>query len=395
MDPQDDSSPLWNTTIKLVVGIILFVLFALAVYALRKVFTPLIIGGIIAYLLFPLAKILERITRLSHELATVIVYVVLLGLLVPVGILITPLLVDQVADLSDELIDIIGHLDSFSKQTIEILPGLELGGQDLIDEAIAALSDLIRTAASESINLLVGASKTLLLTIFTVFIAFYLTADAHKFIDWFQGLGPIRYRSDFRVLLSQINVIWGDFFRGQVILALAVTVIITTLSFAIGLPQPLLMGILAGLLEFLVSVGHTIWLLIALALALVQGSTYLPVSNVVFALIVLATNLVFTKFDLNFLIPRIVGGRVHLHPIVVILGIIIGATFAGVLGIALAAPTIATLRVVGRYIRAKMLDLTPFPELLQPVPAVAPQQEYAETLAAESQSGVLPGDSGG
>jgi len=392
VDQQNDLSPPWGTTIKLIVGVILFVLFALAVYVLRKVFTPIIFGAIIAYLLFPLASAVARTTRLSHELATVIVFLVLLGLLVPIGFLVTPMLVDQVADLRDVLINTLNYLDSLGEGTIEILPGLEIGGQTLVDEITYALSNLIRTTASRSISLLVGASKTLLLAIFTIFIAFYFTADAHKLIDWLQGLGPSNYRADVKILLSQINAIWGDFFRGQVVLAIVVTLILTALSFAIGLPQPLLMGILGGLLEFLVSVGHTIWLIVALALALIEGSTYLPVSNVVFALIVVATNLIFTKFDLNYLIPKIVGSRVRLHPVAVIIGIIVGATVAGVLGIALAAPTIATLRVIGRYIRAKMLDLNPFPEL-ESAPVVASQAGRAAVPAAGPQREARPVES--
>ncbi len=76
-------------------------------------------------------------------------------------------------------------------------------------------------------------------------------------------------------------------------------------------------------------------------------------------------HVIFQQFDLNYLIPRIIGRRVHLHPLVVILGIVAGATAAGVLGIALAAPTIASARVLGRYIYARLFDLQPFPA--QPV----------------------------
>jgi len=362
MPSPDRFTQKWSPTIKIVIGVILFVLFALLIYALRKVLAPLIIAAIIAYLVYPLAKGLSRLTHIKHEIAAVIVYVFLLTLLVPIGAFLIPRLVDQVANLQDELITFLEDVDNFGAQTITVLPGIEFGGQELVNEATTALTDFIRSAAGESVNLLVGISKTFLLVILTIFIAFYLTADAEKFINWFEGLGPATYRADVRQMLSQINAIWGDFFRGQVILAIVVTIIITAVSFAIGLPHPLLMGILAGLLEFLVSIGHTIWLIVALALALVEGSTYIPVSNWVFALIVLGTNLLFTKFDLNFLIPTIVGHRVKLHPMVVLIGIIVGAALAGVLGIALAAPTIATLRVIGHYIHAKMFDLDPFTE---------------------------------
>ena len=72
------------------------------------------------------------------------------------------------------------------------------------------------------------------------------------------------------------------------------------------------------------------------------GSTWLPIPNWVFALIIISLHLVFEQFDLNYLIPRIIGRSVHLPPLVVILGIVTGAVLAGVLGILLAAPTIAS-----------------------------------------------------
>jgi predicted PurR-regulated permease PerM len=67
-------------------------------------------------------------------------------------------------------------------------------------------------------------------------------------------------------------------------------------------------------------------------------------------------HLVYQQVDLNYLIPRIIGRSVRLHPLVVILGIVAGATLAGVLGIVLAAPTIASARVLGRYIRGYLVD---------------------------------------
>ena len=356
------SSPPWSGTLRLVVGVILITLLVLGASAIRLVLVPLVVGAIIAYLVHPAARFTSRALRLSHELATAIVYLLLLGAAVPVFIFAGPLLVRQVTALQAELITFLNDVEAAGARSLELLPGFEVRVQDLVDEVAVSLRDLVRTAARESVNLLVGASKTLLLAIFTIFIAYYLTADGHRFVNWSKSLIPTSYRHDVGILLGDINEIWKAFFRGQVILALTVTAIVTALSFAIGLPQPLLMGVLAGLLEFLVSVGHTIWLIVALIVALVEGSTYLPVSNWVFALIVIGTNLLFTKFDLNFLIPKIVGSRMHLHPMVVIVGIVVGATVGGVLGIALAAPTIASLRVIGRYLYFKFFEPDPIPE---------------------------------
>ena len=68
----------------------------------------------------------------------------------------------------------------------------------------------------------------------------------------------------------------------------------------------------------------------------------------------------FAQFDLNFLIPRIIGRQVNLHPMVVIIGIIVGASVGGVLGVALAAPVIASIRVLGRYVYCRLFGLDPF-----------------------------------
>jgi predicted PurR-regulated permease PerM len=131
----------------------------------------------------------------------------------------------------------------------------------------------------------------------------------------------------------------------------------------------LAMGILAGILEFLPSIGHGIWLIIASLLAFFLGSTWIPLPHWAFMLIIIGLHLFFEQFDLNYLIPRIVGRRVHLPPLVVILGIVAGAILAGVLGIPLAAPTIASMRVIGRYIFANLFDMEWTPvSAVQPIP---------------------------
>lgn len=343
---------------RIVVGIFIILILGLILYAARVVFVPLIIGAIIAYLLYPVAHSMSTDLRLPHGIATLILYVLLLALLIPVFIALAPVLTQQVNELANELIQVIRQVESMSTTRLVIVPDLiEISTREILVEVTAYLRTLITSMASSAPKLVVGAGKTVLMIIFTFFIAYYLTADGRKFVSWFFYLTPPPYRADAALLLDEINAIWADFFRGQVVLAFVVAAILTAMSWALGLPQPLLLGILGGVLEFLVSIGHTIWIALAIALALFQGSSTLPVSPPVFALIVALAHLIFTKFDLNFLIPKIVGARMHLHPLVVIIGIIIGATLGGVLGIALAAPIIATLRVLGRYIHGKMFDL--------------------------------------
>jgi len=344
-----------------VVGVILFVLLALAVYASRIVFAPLVIGAIVAYVFQPVVRLIRRLTRLPLGVATGLMYLILLALVIPVGALLTPAIIDQVIYMRRELISVARYLNTSVADTTIQVAGFELGVRELVRQVTAALTSFITSLATESIRYVLDAARIVLLVVFTFVIGFYLTRDADRALGWVRGLVPPDYRADVDRLIAEIDTIWSAFFRGQVFLSLLVAAILTLVSAVLGLPSPLLLGVWGGLLEFLPSIGHAIWGLTVVIIALLEGSTYLPLPNLVFALVVFGAYIAFTQFDLNFLIPHMIGRRVHLHPVVVILGVIIGASVGGVLGVALAAPTIASLRIIMRYVYARLFDLDPFP----------------------------------
>ncbi len=386
---QQTQRPRWDSTTKIVVAVLLIVLAGLAFYLFRVVFIPLVIGLIFAYILTPVVRFISRKLRIPHGLATGLVYLVGLAVVSPAIGSLVPWVIGRVQYLQGELGNFVIYLDEISSQTVQIM-GFELVVGDITAEARDALRELVRSAAGTSIELVFRSAETLLMVIFTFLIAFYLTSDADRFTTALKGLIPPNYKEDVERLMAEIDAIWSAFLRGQVMLSVVVAVLLTGISGLIGLPQPILMGVLGGLLEFLPSVGHAIWLITASILALVEGSTTLPVSHFVFLLVVIGAHTLYTQIDLNFLIPRIIGRQVHLHPMVVILGIIIGAQVGGVLGIALAAPTIASLRVIGRYIYALLFDLEPFPMVGAPSAPVPVREQQAAEMAAARTSSSIP-----
>ena len=88
--------------------------------------------------------------------------------------------------------------------------------------------------------------------------------------------------------------------------------------------------------------------------------------------------IIIQQVENNFLVPRIVGGALDLHPILVIVGVFMGASLAGVLGAILAAPIVASLKLLTQYAWRKLFDLQPFPEEEPPEgippPALVPEQ---------------------
>jgi len=359
--PDEQPRPHWDSTTKVVVSIILFVLFAVAIYVFRIVLVPLIIGVMIAYILQPVVRRIQRSTRLSRGVGTGVVYLTVLALVIPIGVILIPVVVEQIIYTQTQLITFARYLNAMGADATVEVSGFSFEVQELVRQITSALTDFATSVATESVSFVLDAARVFLLVVFTFVIGFYLTRDTNLVIEWVYGLTPPSYRSDVEALMTEINGVWSAFFRGQLLLSLIVTVILTALSFILGLPNPLLLGVWGGLLEFLPSIGNMIWGLTAVIVALVAGSTYLPLPNVLFALIVLGTYVAFAQLDMNVLVPNIIGRHVRLHPVVVILGVIVGASVAGVIGVALAAPTIASLRIIMRYIYANLFDLDPFP----------------------------------
>ena len=126
----------------------------------------------------------------------------------------------------------------------------------------------------------------------------------------------------------------------------------------------------------------------AVIIALIQGSTVLHeygVNNFGFALITLAIYFIIQQLENYILVPRIIGDGVNLHPIIVLCGVAIGFNLFGILGALFAAPVLASLRVLGAYIHAKLLDYPPFQD--QPLP---PERRRAKVYRRTVRGDELP-----
>lgn len=352
--------PPWSASTKLVIVLLLFGLGIFLLYRFRAVIIPLILAVILAFILLPMANWIERRLRVRRGLAVLAAYLALLICLVAIPMLLIPPLAAQATELNLDIQRIWGQIETFLGNRY-IIAGQTIDAQASLSQIAGSVRGLLEPVFAQSLHFAIEFVSSLAWVIFILVISFYLVKDVDALQRWIEDLVHPAYREDFIRLRSEINQIWSAFFRGQLVLALIVAMIFTLVGFVIGLPFALAMGVLAGLLEFIPSLGHGIWLAIAALLSLSLGSTWLPLPNWVFTLIVVGMHLFYQQFDLNYLIPRVIGRRLHLPPLVVILGIVGGALLAGVLGVVLAAPTIASGRVIGRYLYANLLDLQPLP----------------------------------
>ncbi len=365
--------PKWSQETKLTVSLLVIAFGVYLVYQFRTLLPPLTLAVVLAYIVSPIADFLHHRLRLPHALAILLGNLSLFLFLLLIPLIIVPPLASQLSTLNVDLQRLLVAVDHLLQHDIAIGPYV-IHLPSLVKQVPITFDQWVQPLLGQTLNIAVELLSSVVWIVFIIMVSFYLVKDAESFNRWVEDHVPPLYQADYRRLRTEINQIWGAFFRGQLTLALVVSLIFTTIGFILGLPFALSMGLLAGLLEFLPSLGHGIWLTLATTLALSFGSTWIPVPNWVFALIIVGLHIAFQQFDINYLIPRIIGRSVHLPPIVVIVGIVAGAAATGVMGIPLAAPIIATLRVLGRYVYAQLFDLDPFPHsAAPPLPPPDPQ----------------------
>ncbi|MGC9335008.1 MAG: AI-2E family transporter [Anaerolineae bacterium] len=350
----------WSRTTKRLVVIGLIIVFLLVLYLFRALLPPVILAFVLAYLLKPLVDFLERRVEIPRTLAVVLVYLVLLMIIIVIPVTVVPYAVDRITRINVNLQRLIDQLVGFLSQPF-VLFGYTLSLGDMAGDIRGSLQDLVQPFASQTVNLFINVVSSLLWILSITIISFYLVKDADRLRQFLDHIAPPGYTAELARLREEINLVWKAFFRGQVVLGFAVGIVVWISMSIVGLPNAGIMGLLAGLLEVIPTFGPILATIPAVLVAFFQGSVYLPLSNFWFAVLVLAIYTVIQQVENAYLVPRIMGRRLQLHPVVVFVGVLAGGFLVGAIGVLLAAPIIATFRVLLRYVYAKLLDEVPFP----------------------------------
>lgn len=362
------SAPKWMPETKRFVFVVCVILLALAIWRFSIVLAPLIVAVIIAYLLNPVLNWVDSRVPVRRSIAAAIIYIGFLIVLISIPTLLAPLLVQQLSNLDFNIQGLSEEFDSAMGYKINIA-GFEIDVPSLIEPITGSLDSIFSPLAALAANLAVGIAGGFIWAIFIFVVGYYFLVDANRFIDWIDSWIPPDYLEEFKLLRRTIDGVWKSYFIGQVTLAIIVGVTISIATGILGIRSALILGLVAALLELIPNWGYGLSGAIGTAIAYFQGSSYIPLPSWAFALLVAGFYFLMWQVDTNYLVPRILGSRLQLPPAIIIVGIIAGASVGGALGLLLAAPTIATVKVLGGYVYRRLLDLEPY--VLTPEPAVA------------------------
>jgi predicted PurR-regulated permease PerM len=225
-----------------------------------------------------------------------------------------------------------------------------------------AVQSFLGSLTGPAFSIVGSAFRAIINILFLVTLMFYLLRDGRRFYNAVINFTSESYRNDVRRLLYELGQVWDAYLRGQLILCLFIGVLVFIAATILGLPNPLVLGLISGLLEFVPNLGPLLALIPAALLAAVSQSTTLPfLQGASFALVVIVVWTVIQNIEAILVVPRVMGDNLNLHPVVVIVGVLAGASLAGALGVILAAPVIASGRLLGHYIYGKVTDQEVFP----------------------------------
>ncbi|HEX2981173.1 MAG TPA: AI-2E family transporter, partial [Anaerolineaceae bacterium] len=337
----------WSKTTKYVVAVGVVLLGIFVLYMSRAVIPLLIVAGLIAMIARPLITWLHVQGRMPRGLAVAIVYLLILIIVPLLLLLAVPAIIDAVqyvVNLDYPRI-IVGSMDWLRSTLTSIrnvhlpVPSLDTYVDQMVDAFLNELQEAAPTSAAptpppissilQSLGTaltttfgaaadLVGALfSTLTLLIFMFLASIYMSLRAHTYRASLLNAIPAAYQPEIGMLMMRIGLMWNAFFRGQITLMLIIGVVIWLGLTILGVPGAVYLGIVAGLLEIVPNLGPVIAAIPAVIVALLQGSTYIPVSNFVFAGLIILFYVLVQQLENNLIVPRVLGDAVELPPLVV------------------------------------------------------------------------------
>jgi predicted PurR-regulated permease PerM len=316
----------------------------------------LVVGAIfLAYLIGPLVARLSR--HVPRSLALAIVYVIGFLVVVLAGVLLLPALATDVAAFAQSLPSLVMRLhDELLSPSLPFVDRIPLDDRVYLADLPSQFGTLVKTYGLDTLErsfAVVRSAFSLIGALVIVpVLAAYMLLDAGTIRAHVRDLFPPRLHPRIEALIDDLNGAIGGFLRGQLIDGAIVGAMIFALLLIAQVPYALLIGVCAGILNFIPYAGAVIGFVPAVLLAFAyHGPTSALIVAIAFAII--------QQLDGNLIAPRVLKDSVGLSPVYIMLAILVGSALFGLAGTFLAVPVAAMLRVLREHFIPVAIASTP------------------------------------
>lgn len=331
---------------------------------------PIILAGILYYLMNPTVDYLERkgIKRIYSIFG---LFILVVGLIVWGVVVIIPKIQEQSMSFADNLP---GYLTIIENKVNEILSDpifsqvqeqIEASNEKLI----SSLTDIVQNLSRSTIQNLgsfFGAVATIVLAVITMpFILFYLLKDGRKLAPYFVKFLPTKMRQPSLVVLKEMNDQVSSYIRGQLTVAFAVAVMFMIGFSIIGLDYAITLGIAAGFLNLIPYLGSFLAMIPAVFLGIVGGPVLLIQVLIVFV--------IEQTIEGRLISPLVLGNELSIHPVTILLVLLTSGKLFGLVGVILGIPVYAAAKVVITHVFEWYTRVSSLYEEEEPIPEAPPE----------------------
>ncbi|BBH19310.1 UPF0118 membrane protein YrrI [Paenibacillus baekrokdamisoli] len=309
---------------------------------LRSVFAPFLIAMIISYVLNPIVSLLND-RKVPRTIAVLLIYAVFCASLTVILMNAIPMFLEQLDELNRHMPDftmkaqsIVNDLNNSSFLPESIREGINKSLYKLEKQASESIFDFINN---------IGAMINFVFIAFIIpFLAFYILKDFEVFERTLLTYVPKSHRKHAVRLLKDVDHALGSYIRGQFLVCLIVGILAYIGYVIIGMPYPLLLASVVAVTNIIPYLGP----FFGAAPALVMATTI----SFKMMLMVVIVNTACQILESNVISPQVVGRTLHMHPLSIIFALLVGGEIAGIVGMILAVPIFAAVKVIIQHVFA-------------------------------------------
>ncbi len=349
-----------NILLKIIFAIACLGIMVLILYLLDKtsvlvtighilgILSPLFIGIFLSWLLEPPINYFVK-NKVSRHLATFVVYLILIFFFIVILALIVPEFISQLNELIKKIPDFLGSINDFISGVFANFSNSSFDTSAMKDNLLESINSFVNNITTNNLSSIASTLTNSLKFISNIFlgllIGIYLSFDFFKVNKYFKMVIPKKYHDDLKTLKKSFNTMLRSYVNGTLLSCLFV-LIFTFIGLLIsGISSPLLFAIFCAVVNVIPYFGPYIGGIPVV----VVGFAISPFTGIV----CLATIIIVQFLDGNILNPLIVGKAVSLHPITIMLGLLVFEYFFGIMGMILATPIIATLKIIFGFLDNK------------------------------------------
>ncbi|HEV2883625.1 MAG TPA: AI-2E family transporter [Pyrinomonadaceae bacterium] len=341
----------WSHTrivLRIIVIILIVAVTLWIILKLTGVILLLILSIFFAYFVYPLVEFLRRPIKLGKRTfvmprvaAIAVAYTIIIGVIVLGIYLLAPRLASQFPEFTEQARGYWTSIGAKMQNLVEYFRTHRMPGPllDAVNKTIPTVVESVSHSVSEVLRGMVGWLGYIPWLVLIPVLSFFMLKDADTFRASALHMlpkGRWRWRGD--EFFQDINSTLAAYIRAQLTACVFIGVVCAVGFTLLGLPSPLVLGVLAGVFEFVPLVGPLVIAVIAAVLAVLHSGTF----SAFMVLLFLAVLRIVQDYVVY---PRLIGHGIHLHPLAVIIAILAGAELAGVAGIFLAIPVVAIMTV--------------------------------------------------